>query len=178
MTLNARGQIWSLDVVLAAVVFTLALGLVLSQSELHLFYDQQDTHSRELWNATLFSSNMLVSKPDASVLVGVQTQNARCGPSVWVKDNDLSWMENCFVNLTATPSTSFLGVPPSYSIALKGISGLTGWPIPPTNPTYYSLSRTLLLVPSSASAKDYRQCLDGACPFSSVPITLTSWGSS
>lgn len=166
--MNARGQLWSLDVVLAAVVFTLALGVVLSQSELHLFYDQQDTQSLTLWDASLFASNMLVSKPDVGVASG---QNIRCGPAKWSADNDLSWMENCMIFDATPPTPSSLGIPPGYSISFTGPSGV------PSNTSYYSITRTVLVLPASANASAYRQCMDGACPSAlvPVPITLTVW---
>ncbi len=166
--MNSRGQLWSLDVVLAAVVFTLALGVVISQSELHLFYDQQDTQSLTLWNASLFASNMAVSKPD----VGVGGNNIRCGPAKWSTDNDLSWMENCLLIDTQSPTPTALGIPPGYSISFTGLPSSV-----PANTSYYSITRTVLVLPASTEASGFRQCMDGACPGGVVPIpiTLTVW---
>lgn len=65
--MNSRGQFWSLDVVLAAALFTLAIGLVLSQTELLLFYGQQDRLTRELVSAFFLGSNNLMSQRDLVV---------------------------------------------------------------------------------------------------------------
>ncbi len=62
--MNSRGQFWSLDVVLAAAIFTLAIGLILSNSELNIYYSQQERNSRELLSEALLGSNNLVSQSD------------------------------------------------------------------------------------------------------------------
>ncbi len=62
--MNSRGQFWSLDVVLAAAIFTLAIGLILSSSELSIFYGQQERNSRQLLSEALLGSNNLVSRSD------------------------------------------------------------------------------------------------------------------
>jgi len=61
---NNNGQFWSLDIVLAAAIFTLALGLVLSSVELSIFYSQQEKNSRELLSATIAASNLMASQSD------------------------------------------------------------------------------------------------------------------
>jgi hypothetical protein len=62
--MNSRGQFWSLDVVLAAAIFTLALGLVISSSELSVFYGQQERNTQELLSAALLTSNNFASRSD------------------------------------------------------------------------------------------------------------------
>ncbi len=65
--MDARGQLWSLDVVLAAVVFTLAIGLIISQSELATYYGQQDRSTRALWIYALLASNGVTSKAEITI---------------------------------------------------------------------------------------------------------------
>ncbi len=62
--MNSRGQFWSLDIVVAAAVFTLAIGLILSSSELSIFYSQQEKNSQQLLSAAILSSNNLMSRSD------------------------------------------------------------------------------------------------------------------
>lgn len=65
--MNSRGQFWSLDIILAAAIFTLAIGLILSSSELSIFYGQQEKNSYQLLSTALLGSNNLVSRNDISL---------------------------------------------------------------------------------------------------------------
>lgn len=193
--MNARGQLWSLDVVLAAVIFTLALGIVLSQSELRLYYSQQETQSLGLWNASIFISNMLASKPDVMIFQSTNTENIRCGPNFdwsganpvsWTVDNELSWLENCLIDVSADLDPDAIGVPPGYSFSFSGnvYNGATydvlelntpSIPSPPPVISQFSFSRKMLFFPQHEGAAQYRQCLDGGCSDYVTDLNITVW---
>lgn len=74
--MNSRGQFWSLDIILAAAIFTLAFGLVLSSMELSVFYGQQERNTRELFSSAISGSNLLASSSD----LWLQYTPAICDP--------------------------------------------------------------------------------------------------
>ncbi|MFH0970919.1 MAG: hypothetical protein V1776_05715 [Candidatus Diapherotrites archaeon] len=182
----AKGQLWSLDVVLAGVVFTLALGLILSQTELNIFASQQERNMRELQLIAYTASNALVSKVD---IAPSSTENIRCGPNFsssgtngWSDEGDLSWLENCLIQGGNIPSSE-LGIPAGYSFNLTADVGSTptklgGDAIPP-NVSFASVQRTLLLFASQVGPDDFRECLDAAsCSGTLTTFTLSVWRSS
>jgi hypothetical protein len=192
---GTKGQLWSLDAVLAGVLFTLALGLILSQTELHVFSSQQERNARELQQVALFASNALASKADLLVQTTnpLGTENIRCGPNFentftgpqgrgWSYDNDLSWMENCFIDRDGTLSPASLGLPPGYSMNVSG--AVEGNPLQldtsllsPDVP-FASITRKMFVFPTHAGTIAFRDCLDGSCVASYLSdITISVWRS-
>lgn len=111
--MNARGQLWSLDVVLAAVVFTLAIGILLSQSELHVLYGQQDTLERGLDHAALFASSALTSNPQFLVpTIPEGCTSSSCGAGLYAP--------SLIENLRCGPNAAVTGTQASHSLEWKG----------------------------------------------------------
>ena len=171
--MNASGQLWSLDVIFAGVIFTLALGIVLSQVELSIFSTQQEDSIRELRLVAIQASNFLVSNPDLIVynpVSGDVYANTRCGPKFeavppgndypgWISEGDLSWVESCILNRTwsvayddAVLPKEYLGIPEGFSYHLviprPGFlfSPLEeyGSPLPSSDVSQFSIVRKIL----------------------------------
>lgn len=121
--MNSRGQFWSLDVVLAAAIFTLAIGLVLSSSELSIFYGQQEKNTQQLFTTTFLNSNNLTSRTD----LWVQYLPALCDPlqggnvKNCIKDDDCNGqvcsagaidISHATINLRCGPTFDFEYIPP------------------------------------------------------------------
>lgn len=181
--MRSRGQLWSLDVVLAAVVFTLAIGIILGQSELQIFYGQQDRITHERVQMALFASNGVASKPD--VFFG--NENIRCGPNFagstiygWASDNELSSLENCLVDSSAPFTPDAFGLPAPYLLSLSSFipTHFSGSPaVPSTLDAYAKIPRRVLIfdAQSQVDAFKLRQCLDGGCNSEMATLTATVW---
>lgn len=144
--MNSRGQFWSLDVVLAAAVFTLAVGLLLSSSELTLFYNQQERNSNNLLLTTLLASNNFASQADFLVQYTprecdpLQGGNpALCSingppPCAGLPDCNILDVKDSQINARCGPNseyfTDFIALPPTIAHSPRGwlfdneISGL------------------------------------------------------
>lgn len=182
-----RGQIWSLDVVLAAVLFTLAIGLILSQTELNVFNSQQERNMRELHAMALLGSTSLTASPEILITSpSSQVENIRCGPSPdgWSYDYDLSWMPNCIVDRPGTLTGASLGLPPGFDVRVEadalGSSLLltTNSPAIPTADPYVSITRRVLVLDASAGAVEFHGCMENdPCVGSMRDVTITVWRS-
>lgn len=187
---SSRGQLWSLDVVLAGVLFTLAVGLILSQTELNVFSSQQERNMRELQTVALMASNALTSQADLSVSPFGSPENIRCGPNFqttlsspiprgWSYDYDLSWMENCFIDRAAVLTPASLGMPAGFGVQVSIPSGgaplLLSTATPPVNVPIARVTRKMLIFPSHVGAVEFRQCLDGGCANKLVDVTVSVW---
>jgi hypothetical protein len=103
--MNARGQFWSLDIILAAAIFTLALGLVLSSVELSIFYGQQEKNSQQLLAATISTANLMASQSD----LWMQYTPAQCDPLRGGDANACSH-QTCQTSVCATDVLSLEGL--------------------------------------------------------------------
>ncbi len=181
---SQKGQMWSLDVVLAAVLFTLAMGLILSQTELNVFHAQQERNMRELHGMALLASNALVGSPEITITSPSPSsvnENIRCGPNPggWSYEYDLSWMPNCIVDRPGTISPASLGLPLEYGVRVEAIGApplsVTSTPIPPGVP-YYSVSRRMLVMDADAGAVEFHDCVVGVtCTGTMRDIQVTVW---
>lgn len=184
---SRKGQLFSLDVVLAAVIFTLALGLIVNQSELWVLNSQSQRENQELHNYLVLASNALVSKPElwASV-AGSSAVNLRCVPNEWKLHNDYSWVENCMWRVTS-PATVYvlppqeLGLPSNYLYQLRiGINPIPIYPtssatVIPFNQPIQTLDRDMLVFDSNPSALQISTCLNAGCPLNIQTVQLTIW---
>lgn len=181
---SSRGQIWSLDVVLAAVLFTLAMGLILSQTELNVFHSQQERNMRELHTMALLASSALATGPEVLITSpSSQIENIRCGPNPggWSYDYDLSWMPNCIVDRPGDLSPSSLGLPSEFGVRVEVINDpllMTASSIPP-GASFYSVSRRVLVLDADAGATKFHDCAAGlaglACDEMMHDIVITVW---
>ncbi len=181
-----KGQIWSLDVVLAAVLFTLAIGLIVGQTELNVFASQQDRNMRELQSMALLASYSLVSSPEVPITTPSPSsvrENIRCGagPNGWSFDYDLSWIQNCILNRPGSLSPDSLGLPSGFDVRVEVDGGLFPWFVTtsslPLDVPFFSVSRRMLILPDVAGPSEFRSCLDGGCASELHDVTITVWRS-
>ncbi len=180
--MNSHGQFWSLDVVLAGVIFTLALGLVLSRAELWETFSHSQNSQNELQEKLLLASNALASKPYLMFTnPSPPPHNLRCSIPEWSKVEGK--VENCLVD---APSGTYVFPPPTEwglpasgygvgisSSALPFLSQVSS--VPPLNAEYVSISRTMLVFPSHPNAQQIRDCYYSTCAGTIAPVTLTVW---
>lgn len=181
---SQKGQIWSLDVVLAAVLFTLALGLIISQTELNVFHSQQERNMRELHGMALLASNAFVGRPELTIVSPTPfsvKENIRCGPNPggWSHDYDLSWMPNCIVDRPGILSSESVGLPSEFGVRVDAIGVpsllMTSPPIAP-GASFYSVSRRVLVMDASAGAVEFHDCAVGVtCAGTMRDIVITVW---
>ena len=179
-----KGQIWSLDVVLAAVLFTLAMGLIISQTELNVFHSQQERNMRELHGMALLASNALVGSPELTIVSPAPSsikENIRCGPNPggWSHDYDLSWMPNCIVDRPGDLSPQSLGLSSEFGVRVEAIGApallMTSSSIPP-GASFYSVSRRVLVMDAGAGAVEFHDCAVGlACAGTMRDVIVTVW---
>ncbi len=127
----SRGQLWSLDVVLAAVIFTLAIGVVISQSELSIFYSQQERNQHEVLAMTLMASNNLVSQGDIMVeLIPKKCANdptacSSCGLPVCPIGGNTTNAKDYHLNVKCGPN--FLWVKAGFGAGSPHTATARGW---------------------------------------------------
>ena len=180
-----KGQIWSLDVVLAGVLFTLAIGLILSQTELGVFNSQQERNARDLYGMGWYASNVFATAPEVIITSPPSSSrtNIRCGPhaSGWSVDNDLSWMPNCIVDYPGDITASDLGLPDEYAVGVHatGVPSLNLTPVdPPAGSSFVSVARSIIVLPATPAPPDavlLRTCLEGGCASYVREVTITIW---
>ncbi|MDP2666992.1 MAG: hypothetical protein Q8P05_05840 [Candidatus Diapherotrites archaeon] len=107
---NPRGQFWTLDVVLAAVVFTLALGLVLGQAEKQVYLAQEEKEYAELVRVTNLAAAALTSHPEIVVSLCFDGQSRKFKFTNCTLSTDEQWAENIRCGPNTTRSISNLGV--------------------------------------------------------------------
>ena len=184
MMRSPKGQIWSLDVVLAAVLFTLAMGLIISQTELNVFHSQQERNMRELHGVALLASAMLVGNPEITIVSPAPSsvkENIRCGPNPggWSYDYDWSWLPNCIVDRPGTLSSQSLGLPPEFGVRVEAVGSpslnLTATPVPVGVP-FLGVSRRVLVMDADAGAVEFHDCMVGtACAGTMRDVIVTVW---
>ncbi len=138
--MNSRGQFWSLDVVLAAAVFTLAIGLLLSSSELTLFYNQQERNANNLLLTALLGSNNFTSQADFLVQFtprecdplqgGNPALCSTTGPPACagLPDCNILDVQNSQINVRCGPNAEYVAVFPSSNPPPPSLSQLArGW---------------------------------------------------
>lgn len=177
---SQKGQIWSLDVVLAAVLFTLAMGLILSQTELNVFNSQQERNMRELHTMALAASSVLASSPEVLLTTSSGDRNIRCGPSEngWSYDYDLSWMPNCIVNIPGTLSPEALGLPPGYDVSVQEAGGTSllfaTSPVPADKP-FSSVTRWMRVLSEDDHSIEFHDCFESLCSGFEYGVTVSVW---
>lgn len=184
MVLNEKGQFWSLDMVLAAVLFTLALGVVISQSEWWVLQTQENDNMTNLQTASKLLGNALVSKPEIFLVIPLTdtNENIRCRIDQNKQPFDLSWVENCLVNPTVslelTPES--LGFPSGvYGINFEDgvgnmLPNISSDPIPSDRPVL-SVRRVVMVLPSNPTVDFIWSCMQDGCDPSVDTVTLTVW---
>ena len=178
-----RGQAFSLDVVLAAALFTLAIGWVLAQSELQVNADQENNLFQGRLEEALWASNFFASRPDLVLGNVGSTEDLRCGPNYgggtdgWLSDNEGSWLENCWIDRpldlgTASPPL----VSGSYDVQVSrsgNVSLVSA--APPAGEPFATVTRRMLVFDSPSSPEQWRTCLDGGCGSHVETVTLRVW---
>jgi hypothetical protein len=186
---NSKGQFWSLDLLLAAVLFTLALGVIVSNSELWVLESQESGSAVDLQTTARLFSNALVSKADIIIGQGGSKEAVRCQWSQSTAPRDISWVENCLVNPAGpkelTPES--LGFPSGkYGIHFEDVGitssspelyNITSSEIPTDRP-YISIERSMLASTNGQpTVAELWDCMAGSCPANLVltKVTLTVW---
>ena len=101
-----------LDVILAAVVFTLALGLLIGQAEKRVYLSQENERTEELQRITLLSAAAASMHPQFIVatcekfIAGI----GACGCSGTICPTDIGWAENlrCGPNVSKEDDSSIV----------------------------------------------------------------------
>lgn len=106
--MNQRGQFWTLDVILAAVIFTLALGLIIGQAEKRVYFSQENERAEDIERIALLSSAAATMHPQFVVATCQKFINqglpCECTGAFCLPDSD-GWVENlrCGPNATKKP---------------------------------------------------------------------------
>ncbi len=182
---SSRGQLFSLDVILAAVLFTLALGMLLNQSELWISSQHQRTETQELHELALLASNALVSNPDLNASFASTTVNLRCAPPEWAAHNDISWVENCMWVDPAQSyslSSSGLGIPPGYGFKIRFSNSAqtipftpVGAPTIPAGVAFQTIDRNMLVFSSNPSSTTLANCFSVGCASNIQIVHISVW---
>ncbi|QQR92641.1 MAG: hypothetical protein IPJ89_00135 [Candidatus Iainarchaeum archaeon] len=177
-----RGQLFSLDMIVAAVLFTVALGLLLGQSELWISSEHQSRETSELHAVALLASNALTSKPQITASDGAIAVNLRCAPAEWAAHQDISWVENC-VWFDPTKSyamtTEGLGIPPGYGFKIGFTNPAFDIPaglVIPAGKAFMTIDRNMLVFPSNPSAAAIATCFSAGCPGNIQTVHISVWG--
>lgn len=182
---SSRGQLFSLDVILAAVLFTLALGMLLNQSELWISSQHQSVETDELHRVALLVSSALVSKPQLNAVAGGLNVDLRCAPAEWAAHNDISWVENC---MWADPaqnyvlSSSGLGIPSGYGFKIRFSNSPqtipftpSGTPTIPAGVAYQTIDRNMLVFSSNPSSTIISNCFSMGCASNIQLVHVSVW---
>ncbi len=181
MMASQRGQLFSLDIILGAVLFTLVLGLLLGQSELWISSQHQSRETAELHAMSLLASNALVSNPILSASDGVGVVNLRCAPAEWAAHNDISWVENCAwfdSSKNYSISSSGLGIPAGYGFLIAFSNPpfvLPSGQQVPANKAFASVDRNMLIFASNPSAGMISSCFVNGCPNNIQSVRISVW---
>lgn len=179
--MRAKGQLFSLDIILAAVIFTLALGLLLGQSELWISSQHQARETNELHAVALLVSNAVTSKPVLTANDGTSNVNLRCTPPEWAAHQDISWVENC-VWFDSTKNYSMtaagLGIPPGYGFRIAFTNPNFVIPAAQTIPTgkaFQTIDRNMLVFTSNPSITTITNCFKMGCAANIQTVHVSVW---
>jgi len=170
-----RGQVFSLDLVLALALLVLSIGIIFQQTELFLYNQKDLEESRSLEIIGESASNMLVFSPEiVCELVS--------GGSV------VDYLNNCIPDDCSTVSGPALGLSSDYSYNVSGaVSCGTPFNASLIEGPVYSVDRTVVLSSGKeVTRKEFNECnaeMSPNCVFgspASAPkkITLTIWRNS
>lgn len=165
-----KGQIFSLDFLIATAIAILAIGLVFQYSELQV-YDLKDSQ--------IFGETKRIAGTAGSLLAGNPAITCDLKNSSGVKITELP---NC-VDSSTTIAKELLGIPSSYNCSIVPASGtLNSTECPSTgNPSaqdFYTVQRTIVMHNGALFKSDYDNCINGrsGCTLSaSTAVLIKIW---
>jgi hypothetical protein len=178
--MQSKGQLFSLDLIIAVALVILALGLLYRQAELFQYFQKDDTMQAELYRIGLNASNQLVSNPSiACPLSG-------SGPT-------LDYLPNCLPknqSLLNKASKINLGIPGNFDCYISTVSHAIGQytgckNLPPSNAkNVFSIERQVVFMNGASSAsiskKELDDCIKSTAAFPCTALekdtlTLQVW---
>lgn len=164
-----KGQILSLDFLVATAMAILAIGLVFQFSELQV-YDVKDRQ--------LFSETKRVAETAGNLLVGNPLITCKLRDNANTKT--ISYLPNC-VNISAAGGITKerLGIPSTFKCFVSGLTA-TGCEATPPNPSavknFYSVKRKIATSAGDLSKSVYDNCIKSGCiNLAPVDVTITAW---
>ncbi len=117
--MDSRGQIFSLDFLMAITVLVLAMGLAINYFETNTLNAKEIENQNDLWNAAKTASDVLVNHPD---IVCNETSLFAARPAPM----DIK-LQNCLPQNFPTPSITKarLGISSAYDCNISNLPGST-----------------------------------------------------
>jgi len=196
--MNSKGQLFSLDFIIAVALIMLAIGLLYKQAELFQYSQKDDTIQSELYRIGYNASNQLVGNPAITCkLVDDSSQNPGVDPLI------IDYLPNCLPKqkkavlnpgvgippgqrkkLILSITKERLGIPEGFKCKLSSQNhvlgaGCSDSPINVAN--IFSIDRTVVFLKddgtSMISKKDFDDCTKGlsSCGLEYETINLQVW---
>jgi len=191
--LNNKGQLFSLDLIIAIAIVIFAIGLLYRQAELFQYFSKDSDLQSELYRIGLNASNQLVSNP----AIVCQLDDSA--------GNTIDFLPNCFPQVInpagmCPPGQQMngvtmesLGIPEGYGCYVEIQAGFSGagkhcgvkvcdnQSPDSTVKNVFSIERRIILsktwMGSGVSKKDFDDCISGSssCVLKEATLSLQVW---
>jgi len=171
--MNSKGQMFSLDLIIAISFVVLAIGLLYQQAELFHYYEKDNALQSELYRIGYNASNQLVGNPDVICPLTTQT-----GGTI------IDYLPNCLPSSGVTKDAitkASLGIPDDYDCSITpSISNYClSSNLPGDASNVFSIDRNVVILNSgdSITKAQFEDCINSAvnCALEETTINLKVW---